>query len=224
MDAETSSTHHWPLRMSLTNPRVLGLGIVYFGTTYGLYALNFFLPTIVAGFAQTFDRCYSLIETGFIVAIPFAIGAVAMVLWSHHSDKTGERVWHVAAPLALAAVSVPAALYMQSPFFVMVAVSLTAIGIFGALPVFWYLPTTFLTGASAAGGIALINTLGNASGFVAPYGTGLIRDATGGFEVAMWVVGGLLALAAVLVVVLGAAPKPRSRAGLDEVTERMETP
>ncbi|GMA42089.1 MFS transporter [Mobilicoccus caccae] len=221
---DTASTHHWPLKSSLTNPRIIGLGLIYFGTTYGLYALSFFLPTIVRGFSQMFGRSYSLIETGLIVAVPYAIAAVVMVWWAHHSDHTKERVWHVAGPLLLAAVSVPVALMLQSPFLVMVAVTLTAIGIFCALPVFWYLPTNFLTGASAAGGIALINTLGNASGFAAPYATGLIKDATGGFGVAMWVVGGFLAMAAILALVLGAAPKPKAPAQPDDVTARMETP
>lgn len=220
--AATSAKHHWPLRKSLTNPRIIGLGLVYFATTYGLYALSFFLPTIVKGFAEMFGRKYSLIETGLIVAVPYAIAAVAMVWWSHHSDRSGERVLHVAAPLFLAAVSVPVALYMQSPLLVMVAVTATAIGIFCALPVFWFLPTTFLTGAGAAGGIALINTLGNASGFVAPYATGLIKDATGGFEVAMWVIGVILAVGGVLVVVLGAGPRSETRPDSTNTAPPME--
>lgn len=132
MDAEnrdTAERFDWPLRRALTDLRVWGLGLVYFGVVYGLYAISFFLPTIVAGFAQTFDTTYSLFETGLIVAVPFAVGAVAMVLWSRHSDRTGERVWHVAAPTLLGAVCIPVALYLQSPFAVMVAVTLTAVGI-----------------------------------------------------------------------------------------------
>lgn len=110
--AETATTHHASVKRALLDPRVLGLGVVYFGTTYGLYALSFFLPTIVRGFAQMFGRTYSLIETGLIVAVPYAIGAVVMVWWSHHSDRTGERTWHVVLPLTLAAVSIPTALYL----------------------------------------------------------------------------------------------------------------
>jgi MFS transporter, ACS family, tartrate transporter len=211
MDAENSDTagrFHWSLRRALTDPRVWGLGLVYFGAVYGLYALSFFLPTIVAGFAQTFQTTYSLFETGLIVAVPFAAGAVAMVFWSRHSDRTGERVWHVAAPLLLGAVSIPVALYLHSPFAVMVAVTLTAVGIFSALPVFWYLPTTFLSGVGAAAGIALVNSLGNAGGFAAPYVTGLLSDATGSKRAGMWVVGLVMLLAAILVLLLRAAPSP----------------
>ena len=124
---------------------------------------------MVAGFAQTFNTKFSLLETGMIVAVPYVFASIAMVWWSHHSDRTGERVWHVAGPLFLAGVAIPVALFLNSPFLVMVAMTITAMGVYSALPVFWYLPTTFLTGAAAAGGIALINSIGNASGFFAPY-------------------------------------------------------
>jgi MFS transporter, ACS family, tartrate transporter len=195
---------------SLASPRVICLGLVYFGIVYGLYALSFFLPTIVAGFAEEFGTTFSLFESGLIVSVPFVVGAVAMVLWSRHSDRTEERVWHVALPAALAGVSIPVALYLGSPFAVMVAVTLTAVGIFCALPVFWYLPSAFLTGAGAAVGIALINSLGNTAGFAAPYVTGWMADLTGNFEAGMWVVGAIVALAGVGAVLLKGAPREGS--------------
>ena len=95
-----------------------------------------------------------------------------MVPWARHSDRTGERVWHVAIPLIVGAVSIPAALYMSDPYLAMVAVTLSTCAIMCALPVFWALPPTFLVGMAAAGGIALINSLGNLSGFGGPYITG----------------------------------------------------
>jgi ACS family tartrate transporter-like MFS transporter len=177
------------VRDSLRDPRVWALGLVYFGVTYGLYALSFFLPTIVAGFAESFDTQFSILENGLIVAVPFAVGAVAMVFWSRHSDRTGERVWHVALPALLGAVSIPVALYMESPLATMAVITVTAVGVFCALPVFWYLPSTFLAGAGAAAGIALVNTLGNSSGFGAPYITGFLLDATGNSRAGLWVVG-----------------------------------
>ncbi|MDF3318740.1 MFS transporter [Rhodococcus sp. C3V] len=201
-EKELGDAGHQSAGKTLRDPRVIGFGLVYFGITYGLYALSFFLPSIVAGFKQTFDTDFSLVETGLIVAVPYAIGAVAMVLWSRHSDKTGERMWHVAAPTLLGAVSIPIALYLDSPFTVMIAVSLTAVGVLCALPVFWYLPTTFLTGASAAAGIAMINSIGNASGFGAPYITGWLTDVTGNAKAGLWVVGAVMLCAAILVVVL----------------------
>lgn len=207
-EQHTAQRFHWPLRRSLTDRRILALAAVYFGIVYGLYALSFFLPTIVAGFAQTFDTTFSLFQTGLIVAVPYVIGTVSMILWSRHSDHTQERVWHVAAPTVLAAVSIPVALYLGSPFAVMVAVSVTAIGIFAALPVFWSLPSAFLAGAGAAGGIALINSLGNLSGFAAPYITGALSDSTGSNKAGLWVVGAAMMIAAVLTLVLKTTPRP----------------
>lgn len=206
--ADTEKRFHWPLRKSLTNPRILALSFVYFGVVYGLYALSFFLPQIVAGFSETFDTKFSLTETGLIVAVPYLVGTVAMALWGRHSDRTGERVWHVALPTGLAALTIPVALYLDSPFAVMVAVTLTAIGICGALPVFWSLPSAFLVGASAAGGIALINSLGNLAGFGAPFLTGWLTDITGSQKAGLWLVGIVMMAAALVVVALGISPKP----------------
>jgi len=220
MDAETRETQqkfHWPLRKSLTNPRILALSFVYFGVVYGLYALSFFLPQIVADFSKTFDTSFSLMETGLIVAVPYLVGTAAMILWGRHSDRTQERVWHVALPSVLSALTIPVALYLDSPFAVMVAVTLTAIGIFGALPVFWALPSAFLVGASAAGGIALINSLGNLAGFGAPFVTGFLTDLTGSVRTGLWVVGVVMMLAAFVVLALGISPKP------DAVEETADT-
>lgn len=190
------------VKRALGDVRVWMLGLIYFGITYGLYSLSFFLPSIVAGFKQTFDTDFSLVTTGLIVAVPFAVGAVAMVLWSRHSDRTGERTWHVAIPTLIGAISIPIALYMDSPFTTMIAVTVNAVGVFCALPVFWYLPSTFLTGAGAAAGIAIINSVGNTSGFGAPYVTGWLLDATGNAKAGLWVVGGVMLMAVVLVIAL----------------------
>ena len=207
-EAEETTEHYgWSLRRSLTSPRVLALAFVYFGVVYGLYALGFFLPGIVEGFSKTFGTSFSLFQTGLITGIPYLVGVVAMVLWSRHSDAKNERVWHTAGAALLGAVTIPVALYLQSPFAVMVAVTLCAIGIFGALPVFWPLPSVFLTGTAAAAGIALINSLGNLAGFVAPYITGALTDATGTEKAGLWLVGLMMLGSAITVVALGTAPK-----------------
>ena len=220
----TVAQHHWPLRRSLTDPRVLALSFVYFGTVYGLYAISFFLPSIVAGFGAMFGTKLSLVQTGLITAVPFVFGAVALVVWSRHADRTQERVWHVAGPVFLAAIALPLALFMNSPVAVMALVCVGAIGIFAALPTFWYLPTAFLTGAGAAAGIALINSLGNTSGFFAPYVTGWLKDATGSYSAAMWMIGAVMALAGVVTLVLKAAPRPDRNLRLDEVESLMDAP
>ncbi|GAA4854699.1 MFS transporter [Saccharopolyspora rosea] len=205
---ETEAAHHWPLRRALTHPRILALAFVYFGIAYGLYALGFFLPTIVSGFEQQYGTHLSTVESGLVTAIPYVVGAAAMVLWASHGDRTRERVWHVALPMLLGGVAIPVALYLGDPFSAMVAVSVCAVGVCSALPTFWALPSNFLSGAAAAGGIALINSLGNISGFAAPYVTGALRDLTGSQRAGLWVVGVVMVAAAFVVVALRAAPDP----------------
>ncbi|KAA1428605.1 MFS transporter [Mycolicibacter arupensis] len=211
--ATAEGAAHWPLRKALTHPRMLALAFIYFGIVYGLYAVGFFLPTIVAGFQQQYGTHLGIIGRGLVTAIPYAIAAIVMVFWARHADRTGERVWHVAIPAIIGGVSTPAALYMANPYLAMVAITLTTCSIMCAMPVFWALPSTFLTGAAAAGGIALINSLGNISGFGGPYVTGWLNDLTGGPHASLWVVGGFSLASAAVVILLGAAPATTRSAG-----------
>ncbi|MEV4314604.1 MFS transporter [Actinocrispum sp. NPDC049592] len=211
--AQTEQEHRWTLRKALTHGRIIGLAFVYFGNVYGLYALSFFLPTIIADFQHDFGTTFSIIERGLITAIPYAAGAIAMVFWARHGDRTGERVWHVAGPMILGGITIPVALYLGSPFAVMVAVTITGICICCALPTFWALPSTFLAGTAAAGGIALINSIGNVSGFVAPYVTGGLKDLTSTDRAGLWVVGACMVAGAALALVLKAAPRKDTTSG-----------
>ncbi|RSN61446.1 MFS transporter [Amycolatopsis sp. WAC 04182] len=182
-------------RSALTDPRVLALSAVYFGIIFGLYVLAFFLPQVIKGFQQQFQTNYSIVEIGLITAIPYAVAAVAMVLWARHSDRTGERAGHVAIAAFVGAVAIAAALYLGSPLWVMIAVTLCAVGVFTAIPVFWQLPNAFLSGVGAAAGIGLINSFGNLSGFVGPYLTGWLQGLTGSFRAGMWAVAFFMAMA-----------------------------
>ena len=205
---ETEREHPWTLKKALTNRRMMALAFVYFGTTYGGYTLTFFLPTIVVGFQKDFGTNLSVIQEGLVTSIPYLVGAVAMILWGRHADKKQERVWHVAGPLILGSIAIPIALYLGNPILVMLFVTITAVGHYSALPNIWSLPSRFLTGAAAAGGIALINSLGNISGFAAPYITGGLSDLTGSEKAGLWVAGACMLAAAVVTLALGAAPRP----------------
>ncbi|MBE1577556.1 MFS transporter [Amycolatopsis roodepoortensis] len=185
-------------RSALTDPRVLALSAVYFGIIFGLYVLAFFLPQVIKGFQEQFQTSYTIVEIGLITAIPYAVAAVAMVLWARHSDRTGERAGHVAIAAFVGAVAIAGALYLGSPLWVMVAVTLCAVGVFTAIPVFWQLPNAFLTGVGAAAGIGLINSFGNLSGFVGPYLTGWLQGLTGSFRAGMWAVAFFMAMAGVI--------------------------
>jgi nitrate/nitrite transporter NarK len=190
--------HRSSLLETLSNPRIWALGLVYFGPVVGLYGISFWLPQIVKGFGLA-----SPLEIGVVSAIPPFIGAVGMVLWSRHSDRTRERVWHVAAPSILGAVGFILSAYFTSPVLGMVSLSIAALGIYAALPVFWTLPTAFLSGASAAGGIALINSLGNLGGYAGPQLLGFVKDQTQSFAVALLTLAALMVLAGIVALSLG---------------------
>ncbi|BCM87420.1 membrane protein [Methylobacterium indicum] len=174
---------HVPLTQEILNPRVLAIAVVYFGAVALLYAFGFFLPQIFKGFGLTNA------QTGFVMIIPYAVGTVGMLWWGKRSDAKRERRHHLAAALACASLCTVGAALVGDPIVKVVLFSGAALGIFGALPITWTLPTETLSGAAAAGAIAVVNSIGNLSGFVAPYAVGAIKDWTGSFT------GGLLLIA-----------------------------
>ncbi len=204
-DSAKTDAHGRHAGKALMDPRVWTFALIYFGLVYGLYALAFFLPTIIGGFEAQFGSKFNVFQKGLITAIPYLPAAFALFFWSRHATKHGVQNWHVGIPAAIGAISIPCALYMHSPAATVAVVAVTACSIFAALPNFWALPARFLTGAGAAAGIALINTLGNVAGFAAPYITGAVKDATGSYQAPMFVVGGFMALSAGLVMTIAAA-------------------
>ncbi|MEA5103520.1 MFS transporter [Pantoea sp. S18] len=196
------------LRSVMGNGRVWMLCLIYFGFIYGLYALAFFLPSIIAGFQQQFGTTFNVMQKGLITGVPYLIAAVVMFFWSKDATRRGCKTWHIAIPALAGGISVPLALYMDSPFTTIMVIAITASSIFAALPNFWTLPTQFLTGASAAAAIALINTLGNVAGFSAGYITGALHDATNSYALPMFVVGGFMLLSAFLMLLLNRRRSP----------------
>ncbi|WP_326614182.1 MFS transporter [Streptomyces scopuliridis] len=190
------------LKEAFRSGRVWVLALVYFGFIYGLYALAFFLPTIIEGFQESFGTSFSVMDKALITAIPYLPAAVVLFFWSRHATRHGTRTWHVAGPAVVGGISIPLALYMGSPAATIAVITVTACAIFAALPVFWSIPSRFLAGAAAAAGIALINTAGNVAGFAAGYITGWLKDFSGSYTLPMFVVGGFMLLSAALMVAL----------------------
>jgi ACS family tartrate transporter-like MFS transporter len=186
---------------SMLDPRVIALGFVYMGCNIPQYGLSFFLPQIVKGFGQL-----SNLEVGCITALPYVVGAIGMLLWSRHSDKMAERKWHTVIPLAIIVIGLALAAVMPTPLTKMIFLCVAGFGFFAVLPVFWTLPTTFLTGTGAAAGIAAVNSIGNLGGYFGPKVFGALKDWTGTDFASLMFLAACAIIGAVIVLVLGHDP------------------
>jgi MFS transporter, ACS family, tartrate transporter len=182
------------LKAALTSPRVWYFGLLYFTIVVGFYGITFWLPQILKNLSGSSD-----LMVGLISAVPYVLAAIVMVVVATSSDRAGERRWHVAIPSFVSAVGLILSAATSDPLLSLLALSLAAAGIWGALGPFWSLPTAFLTGTAAAGGIALINSLGNLGGFVSPMLIGEIRARTDSFALALFVLAAAPFLTGVLV-------------------------
>ena len=199
---------HYKLAEALTNPRVLGLSIIYFGLVCGLYGLAYWLPQIIQGVVadtglETVTDISINALTGYLVAVPYAFAMVAMVWWARHSDATHERVWHVVCPAVVSGVALIVSAYLSNPVLAAIALIVCVMGTYAVLPTFWCLPTGLLTGSAAAGGIALINSIGNLGGFIGPYAVGWVQDATGETTFGLVLLGACSITAGVLTFLIG---------------------
>jgi MFS family permease len=205
--AAREAVHSLTLGEALRSPRVIALGLVYFGLLAGLYGVQFWLPQIVKGFGL------SNLQTSVVSALPFAFGTLAMLLWGRRSDRKQERIQHIALPLLVSAAALGFSAYAGSLTLTMIALIVAAMGGFAAFGLFWTLPTAFLTGAAAAGGIALINSIGSLAGFGGPYIVGWIKDMTGSATSGLLFLAVLPVLAALLVIALRGAARSEFVAG-----------
>ncbi len=180
------------IRRALASRQVWMLALVYFGITSGSNAMNFFLPTVLASFRASFGLEIGLMQNGLITAVPYAVAAVAMIIWSRRSDRLQERHWHAGGAAMLAAVSIAVALIINQPWIIVIGFVLLAIGVYSAINVFWAVPGQVLTGVGAAAGIGLINSIGNLSGFTGPYLTGFLYNATGSYTPGFLVIAALV--------------------------------
>jgi ACS family tartrate transporter-like MFS transporter len=183
---------------TLASGRVWHLVLIYFGMMIGHYTLQSWLPQLV----KSLSRLYSNSIVGLLVTIPNLVGLAAMIFVSRSSDRTLERRYHVAIPFIAAGTALALLGTTRSPFFSMALLCLLAAGVYSAFGPFWTLPSEFLTGFSAAAGIALINSVGNLGGFVGPYMIGAIAVRTGSLYAGLAIAGVPLFLAATLVLLL----------------------
>ena len=201
-DARQSHAGHTAGAMrALRDPRVLALALIYFGTSAGLYTLGLWAPLIIKQYG------FGSFETGLLAGIPSIAAVVAMILWARHSDRTEERTWHVVIPCALACLGFVFAGNASTALMIVLALVIVNVGISAAKAPLWAMPSMFLSGAGAAAGIAMINSIGNLGGFVGPFAIGWLKNVTGGYSAGLYVVGATLALSAVVTLMLSRQSK-----------------
>jgi ACS family tartrate transporter-like MFS transporter len=200
MAAEHADTvdAHVTLRAALTSRRLWIVSLPYFCLVIAFYGVSFWLPQIVQA-----SSGYSSAMVVLLSAIPYVSATIGLVVIGASSDRTGERHWHVAGPLLIGALGfVLTVLAPPTPAFALATLSIAAFGIWGALGPYWTLPTAFLRGTAAAGGIALVNSVGNLGGFFGPSLVGWIRDLTGGFAAGLLTLTAFLVAGAIIAVTL----------------------
>jgi len=199
--AETARRNDWSI---LRKPVMWASALLWFCLLSGAYGIMFWLPQMVKQMTGL-----SPFSIGLVNALPWAGSAIGIYVNATHSDRTGERFWHIAVPAAVTAVAIllaanagPGALGL---FFLLVA----GVGLGAAQGAFWALPTAMLTPATFAVGAVAINIAGSSGGIVVPYLVGLVRERTGGVDGPTWLVAAILLIAAGLVVAMRAVDDRR---------------
>lgn len=172
--------------------------LIYFGILIGLYGLSLWLPQIIKGFGDL-----SNVQIGLLTIIPYFFAAIAMYFWGLHSDLTNERIWHVSLPAFLGTAGLAASAFLDSPILALIALTISAVGIYSTLPSFWTLPTAMLSGTAAAAGIALINSVGNLGGYLGPALVGYLKDKTQNYTYGLLALATFVAVSGTLTLLMG---------------------
>jgi len=191
-----AAVHGTSVLRAFADPRLIALAFIYFANTTANLGLAFFLPQILKGLGL------SDMQTGLMTSVPYIFGTLGILIFGYVSDKYKERRWTLFAALALTGFGLIAAGLMTGSLLAVGVMAIAAVGIYGTKAPFWPLPSLFLTGSAAAGGIALINSIGNLGGFVGPYVVGWIREVTKSYEAGLYFLGGLALAAAVLTLII----------------------
>jgi D-galactonate transporter len=209
--AEAAAAEHvaqGTVRQALTSARVWALSFIYLGIVVGLYGFTFWAPQITKGLGEM-----SLFQVGLISVVPNLLAAGVLLAWGRRSDRTGERIHHLALPALVGGLLFAASgLLIGQPVLSFVLFCAGFLASFASFPVFWTLPMAVLSGSAAAAGIALINSVGNIGGFLGPYIMGYVRDRTGDYGLGTIVVGGFVMSAGVLTLLLARYSPETNRA------------
>jgi MFS transporter, ACS family, tartrate transporter len=178
--------------LAITDIRVLILALIQFGFTLGSYGLGIWLPQIIKEYG------FSNLTVTFISAIPYLFASLGMILWAWQVDRSGKKIANLTVACLLGAVGMAIFVATGSLIGSLVGATVALVGVTSARAIFWTIPTRFLTGSGAAGGLAFINSIGLLGGFVGPSMMGWLKDATGSFLVGSLAMAGILVVATVL--------------------------
>ncbi len=193
------------LGASLRNGQVWLLSLIYFLIIGAAFGLTFFVPDLVQ------DRTgFTDFEVGALAALPYGVATVAMLVVARRAEAAPSRRPYLIAAVLVGAAGCVLTAYAHSPVLLTVAITMSAVGLLSAIPVFWAYPTAFLTGSAAAAGIALIAAIGNLGGFAGPAFTGISEDQTGGFEMPLTVLAATLVVGSALVLLARERGVPES--------------
>jgi MFS transporter, ACS family, tartrate transporter len=180
------------LMPALKDPRVLLLAASQFGFIAGSYGIGIWLPQIIK------DAQLSNLQVGFVTGACYAVASVAMIGWAEWVARTGKKINHLTLACLASAVGLVLAV-VSANFWVSLAwITVALVGTTSARAILWTIPTRFLTGVAAAGGLAFINSVATTGGFIGPYAMGWLRDATGSFSAGLMAMAGLLVLATLM--------------------------
>ncbi|SFP61730.1 MFS transporter [Ralstonia sp. NFACC01] len=194
---DIASKHGATLRDAMTNWRVFVLAFINFCGIVGSIGVGLWMPQIIKQFGVEHT------VVGWLTAIPYALGAVVMLWWARTANRAQNRVPYVAAALVVAAVALAASTALDAPVLKLAALCVTVSGILAFQATFWAIPSTFLTGRAAAGGLALIVSVGNLGGFVGPSMVGAIKQYSQGFTAPLLAVSAVLLIGALSIAWLG---------------------
>jgi len=189
---------HYSALQAMASPRVWHLVLIYLGMTAGTYTLTLWGPQLVKSLSSFYSNSF----VGLLVMIPSLTGLIAMIFIARSSDRTMERRYHVAIPALLGAAALCLLSSVHAPFYSVALLSVLALGVCSYYGPFWAIPSEFLTGFSAAAGIALINSVGNLGAFFGPYAIGAVAERTGNMRMGLAMVGVWLFISAMLVLLL----------------------
>ena len=189
--------------------RVWSLACLFGCALVGIYGLFLWLPQIVKSLGNL-----SNMEVGFLSAVPPLAGVLGTVIISRSSDRTGDRKKHLAFVYAMSALAIAGSAYAPNPIVAYLLLCVTGLFIYAGNPLFWSLASSFQKGAAGAATIALINTIAQFGGLIGPWTIGMVRSATGNFNLALLTIAGFLVIATIIALVMRVTPPKGEQAPL----------